>query len=108
MGWSGVVGTGLVIGQKDGVWTSPSAISLAGVGWGLQLGGSVSDILVVLRNRYNDSPLMWGVILEMFLASCCTLEPNTSYLCCSGPHFEVEGPARRGGGVPPPPLPPWG
>jgi len=50
MGWSGVVGTGLVIGQEDGAWTSPSAISLAGVGRGLQLGSSVSDILIVLRN----------------------------------------------------------
>jgi lipid-binding SYLF domain-containing protein len=59
MGWSGVVGTGLVIGQKDGAWTSPSAISLAGVGWGLQLGGSVSDILIVLRNRCPLS--VWSV-----------------------------------------------
>ena len=51
MGWSGAVGTGLVIGRKDGSWTAPSAISLAGIGWGFQLGGAVSDVLIVLRNR---------------------------------------------------------
>ena len=51
LGWSGAIGTGLVVGQKDGAWTSPSAISLAGLGWGFQVGGTVSDILVVLRNR---------------------------------------------------------
>ena len=51
MGWSGVVGTGLVVGRRDSGWSSPSAISLVGVGWGFQLGGAVSDILIVLQNR---------------------------------------------------------
>ena len=63
LGWSGVIGTGLVVGQKDGAWTSPSAISLAGLGWGFQAGGTVSDILVVLRNRYFSS------VLQICLAS---------------------------------------
>lgn len=58
LGWSGVIGTGLVVGQKDGEWTSPSAISLAGIGWGFQVGGTVSDILIVLRNRSPSFPNM--------------------------------------------------
>lgn len=51
MGWSGVFGTGIVVGRKDDSWSAPSAISMAGVGWGLQVGGAISDILIVLRNR---------------------------------------------------------
>ena len=54
MGWSGVVGTGLVVGRRDSGWSSPSAISLVGVGWGFQLGGAVSDILIVLQNRCSS------------------------------------------------------
>ena len=45
------MGTGLVVGRREGAWSAPAAIALAGVGWGFQVGGAVSDILIVLRNR---------------------------------------------------------
>ncbi|KAK9805137.1 hypothetical protein WJX72_001461 [[Myrmecia] bisecta] len=52
MGWSATVGTGLVLARRsDGTWSAPSAISLCGLGWGLQLGGALMDLLIVLRNR---------------------------------------------------------
>ncbi len=63
LGWSGVIGTGLVVGLKNGSWTSPSAISLAGLGWGFQAGGTVSDILVVLRNRSAARSYTLGIPL---------------------------------------------
>lgn len=52
MGWSAAAGTGVVVARRqEGGWSPPSAIALLGVGWGLQLGGAVSNILIVLRNR---------------------------------------------------------
>lgn len=31
--------------NKDGSWTPPCAVGLAGVGWGLLAGGSVKDVV---------------------------------------------------------------
>lgn len=43
-------GTGLVIARKvDGSWSSPSAVSSFGVGWGAQAGGELTDFIIVLR-----------------------------------------------------------
>lgn len=46
------VGTGLVVARKPGgSWSPPSALGLYSVGWGLQIGGSLCDLLIVLRNN---------------------------------------------------------
>ncbi|CAL8465716.1 g5252 [Coccomyxa elongata] len=51
-GWSVAAGTGLVVARKPGgAWTPPSALALYSCGWGLQFGGVLSDLLIVLRNQ---------------------------------------------------------
>jgi SH3 domain-containing YSC84-like protein 1 len=48
-GFSGRYGTGLVISRlPDDTWSAPSAITLSGVGWGLQMGGELTDVMLVL------------------------------------------------------------
>ena len=48
--FSARVGSGLVIARtRDGGWSAPSAVCTAGAGWGLQIGGEVTDMLVVLN-----------------------------------------------------------
>jgi lipid-binding SYLF domain-containing protein len=50
--FSGRFGSGLVIGRdRLGGWTAPSAIGLAGVGWGAQIGGEVVTHLVLLQSE---------------------------------------------------------
>lgn len=45
------LGTGLVIARKDdGSWSAPSAIMSYGLGWGAQMGGELTDFVIVLRN----------------------------------------------------------
>ncbi|KAJ7968783.1 RING/FYVE/PHD-type zinc finger family protein [Quillaja saponaria] len=44
------IGTGVVVARReDGAWSSPSAISTFGVGWGAQVGGELTDFIIVLR-----------------------------------------------------------
>ena len=52
-GWSVAAGTGLVVARKgeQGGWSPPSALGLYSLGWGLQIGGSLCDLLIVLRNQ---------------------------------------------------------
>ena len=48
-GFSGRYGTGLVISRlADNTWSAPSAITISGVGWGLQIGGELTDVMLVL------------------------------------------------------------
>ncbi|GMI32964.1 hypothetical protein TrCOL_g2964 [Triparma columacea] len=50
--WTGRLGTGIVISRRgDGTWSPPSAIMLAGCGFGLQAGGEVTDIVIVLTSQ---------------------------------------------------------
>ena len=53
-GWSVAAGTGLVVARKgeQGGWSPPSALGLYSLGWGLQMGGSLCDLLIVLRNQW--------------------------------------------------------
>lgn len=57
MGWSGAVGTGLVVVRRPGdaatpaSWSAPSALGLVSLGWGFQAGGALHDLLIVLRNQ---------------------------------------------------------
>ncbi|KAG2451181.1 hypothetical protein HYH02_003788 [Chlamydomonas schloesseri] len=61
-GWSLSFGTGLVVARtQDGGWSAPCAVSAAGMGWGLQLGGQLTDVLLVLRSREALAGLCGGL-----------------------------------------------
>jgi len=50
--FSGRVGSGLVIARlPDGSWSAPSAIGTAGIGVGGQIGGELTDFVMILNNR---------------------------------------------------------
>ncbi|CAK8995620.1 SH3 domain-containing protein PJ696.02, partial [Durusdinium trenchii] len=50
--FSARVASGIVVGRdRQGSWTAPSAIGLAGLGWGAQLGGEVSDFVIILNTE---------------------------------------------------------
>jgi SH3 domain-containing YSC84-like protein 1 len=47
--FTGRYGTGLVVAKlHDGTWSAPSAIMLTGLGWGLQIGAEVTDVMLIL------------------------------------------------------------
>ncbi|TMW58706.1 hypothetical protein Poli38472_010265 [Pythium oligandrum] len=49
---TGRVGTGLVISKlPDGRWSAPSAIGTAGIGWGAQIGGELTDFVIILNTK---------------------------------------------------------
>lgn len=51
-GWSAALGSGLVVVRgEEGDWSPPSALDMVSLGWGLQAGGALHDLLIVLRNR---------------------------------------------------------
>lgn len=42
-------GTGIVVSRlDDGSWSPPSAITISGFGWGLQFGGELTDVMLIL------------------------------------------------------------
>mmetsp|Transcript_29128 Transcript_29128/g.66045 ORF Transcript_29128/g.66045 Transcript_29128/m.66045 type:complete len:387 (-) Transcript_29128:14-1174(-) len=42
-------GTGLVVAKlEDGRWSAPSAVQMTGLGWGLQMGAEVTDVMLIL------------------------------------------------------------
>eukprot|EP00904_Undaria_pinnatifida_P008866 jgi/Undpi1/5109/HiC_scaffold_19.g08461.m1 len=44
------VGTGLVVARRrDGGWSAPSALGSVGLGWGFQIGGELTDVVIVLN-----------------------------------------------------------
>ncbi|CAM6025770.1 unnamed protein product [Sphagnum balticum] len=44
------LGTGLVVARRaDGSWSAPSAVASVGLGWGAQVGGELTDFIIVLR-----------------------------------------------------------
>ncbi|KAH7446818.1 hypothetical protein KP509_01G077600 [Ceratopteris richardii] len=46
------LGTGLIIARReDGNWSPPVAIATCGLGWGLQVGGELIDLIIVLRSQ---------------------------------------------------------
>mmetsp|Transcript_4618 Transcript_4618/g.13264 ORF Transcript_4618/g.13264 Transcript_4618/m.13264 type:complete len:721 (-) Transcript_4618:1058-3220(-) len=51
LGWSCGVGSGLVVARReDDTWGPPSAVAAVTAGWGLQVGGELTDLLIVLRS----------------------------------------------------------
>lgn len=75
MGWSAAVGTGLVVARRqDGSWSPPSAVGLGSFGWGLQAGGELTDLLLVLSNTETvkaRSPL--SIHRARFYTDTCAL-----------------------------------
>lgn len=44
------MGTGLVVAKtEEGVWSAPSAIATVGMGWGVLIGGEITDFVLVLN-----------------------------------------------------------
>jgi lipid-binding SYLF domain-containing protein len=48
--FSGKVGEGVVVARTEHGWSGPSFIGTGGAGWGLQIGGEVTDFVIVLNN----------------------------------------------------------
>eukprot|EP00349_Pseudokeronopsis_sp_Brazil_P005140 CAMPEP_0202967928 /NCGR_PEP_ID=MMETSP1396-20130829/12979_1 /ASSEMBLY_ACC=CAM_ASM_000872 /TAXON_ID= /ORGANISM="Pseudokeronopsis sp., Strain Brazil" /LENGTH=276 /DNA_ID=CAMNT_0049693567 /DNA_START=421 /DNA_END=1248 /DNA_ORIENTATION=- len=47
--FTGRYGTGIVLAKlPDGRWSAPSALMLTGLGWGLQIGAEVTEVLLIL------------------------------------------------------------
>lgn len=47
--FSGRYGTGLVVAKlADGTWSPPSAVTISGMGWGLQIGAELTEVLLIL------------------------------------------------------------
>jgi hypothetical protein len=47
--FTGRYGTGIVMAKlPDGRWSAPSALMLTGVGWGLQIGAEVTEVMLIL------------------------------------------------------------
>lgn len=46
---TGRYGTGIVLSKlPDGTWSAPSAVAMSGLGWGIQIGTEVQDVMLVL------------------------------------------------------------
>ena len=51
--FSARMGTGLVIARlEDDSWSAPSAVAISGVGWGFQIGGELTDVVLILNTQY--------------------------------------------------------
>ncbi len=49
--FSGGIGSGLIVARLNQGWSAPSAIGTGSVGWGFQIGGEVTDLVLVLNNK---------------------------------------------------------
>lgn len=70
--FSGRVGTGLVMARlPDGRWSAPSAIGAGGAGWGFQIGGEVTDTMIILKDQdalnafCSDTQITMGTELSL-------------------------------------------
>jgi len=49
--FTGRYGTGLIVSKlPNGVWSAPSAVMISGVGWGIQGGAEVTDVMLILSS----------------------------------------------------------
>lgn len=47
--FTGRYGTGIVVAKlADGSWSAPSAVVLTGLGWGIQIGAELTDVMLIL------------------------------------------------------------
>ncbi len=49
--FSGRIGSGLVIARTSEGWSAPSAIGMGGAGFGFQIGGEITDFILVLNTQ---------------------------------------------------------
>jgi lipid-binding SYLF domain-containing protein len=50
--FTGRYGTGLVVAKlPDGSWSAPSAVQMSGLGWGLQVGAELTDVMLILSSE---------------------------------------------------------
>lgn len=50
-GWSCSFGSGIIVSRaSDGTWSAPCSVAAYGVGWGFQLGGELTDLMLVLHS----------------------------------------------------------
>jgi SH3 domain-containing YSC84-like protein 1 len=50
--FTGRYGTGIVVAKlPNGQWSAPSALMLTGLGWGLQIGAEVTDVMLILTTE---------------------------------------------------------
>jgi Las17-binding protein actin regulator len=62
--------------QRGGGWSAPCAVALAGVGWGLQLGAALADVVLVLRDEGALSSLTaGGASLGLGVSACAAAGP---------------------------------
>lgn len=51
-GWSCSFGSGVIVSRaEDGSWSAPCAVAAYGLGWGLQVGGELTDLILVLHSE---------------------------------------------------------
>lgn len=49
--FTGRYGTGLVVAKlPNGSWSAPSAVQMTGLGWGLQIGAELTDVMLILSS----------------------------------------------------------
>jgi SH3 domain-containing YSC84-like protein 1 len=63
--WSGKFGRGVVIARNNGVWAGPSFIRTAGVGFGAQIGGQVTEFVLVLNTPEAVRAFAAGANVEL-------------------------------------------
>eukprot|EP00597_Dinobryon_sp_UTEXLB2267_P005096 CAMPEP_0170070704 /NCGR_PEP_ID=MMETSP0019_2-20121128/8894_1 /TAXON_ID=98059 /ORGANISM="Dinobryon sp., Strain UTEXLB2267" /LENGTH=424 /DNA_ID=CAMNT_0010279045 /DNA_START=174 /DNA_END=1448 /DNA_ORIENTATION=- len=50
--FTGRYGSGIVVAKlNDGRWSAPSAVTISGVGWGLQIGAELTDVMLILSTE---------------------------------------------------------
>lgn len=49
--FSGRIGSGIVIARTEKGWSAPSAIGVGGAGFGFQIGGEITDFVMVLNTQ---------------------------------------------------------
>lgn len=80
MGWSAAVGTGIVVARReDGSWSPPSAVGLSSFGWGIQAGGELTDLLLVLSNADTVKVCCVHRTVNLHHVLCC--EHSSSVSC---------------------------
>jgi lipid-binding SYLF domain-containing protein len=51
--FTGRYGTGVIVAKlPDGRWSAPSALMITGLGWGLQIGAEVTDVMLILSTDH--------------------------------------------------------
>ncbi|MBF0253325.1 MAG: lipid-binding SYLF domain-containing protein [Candidatus Omnitrophica bacterium] len=57
--FGGKYGQGVILAKNDkGTWSAPCVFNLAGVSWGMQIGGQATDIVLVIMNERGLNGLL--------------------------------------------------